>query len=208
MLAHKLRAVKKESVGTITFVGVTQVQSGTGTTLTIPLPSGTTTGDLMIATGLQGSTGTWSVASGWTLAMDNNQRFTAWKIAGASEPSGVFTASISAAHQGFIATYRNAAFDVAGLPSASGGSPATAPAITLTANNSTVLAAFTDRTSSTGSWTTPTGYSIVSANADSTAPSTSLFSKASVASGSSGTVTSTGTGATNSRGHLIGIKPA
>lgn len=184
----------------------------TASSITIPKPAGTTTGDLMIAvtasvTGIDftGDTG-WTQVSD-TLSGDMFMRI-AWKVATASEPSSysftVFGPKVVCG--GYIQTWRNAAFDVAGT--FFNGSPGTNPVVMpeVTPTGSAMLLGFVGGSVLGIGYTTPTGMTL--READNTyAPSVASFYEA-VVPGATGTRTSTPDTSAGHRGALIAIRKA
>jgi len=131
------------------FIASAQTQRTTsGSTLNISKPSGTIQGDLMVAFMSSGATlsdRTWSVPSGWTELVDQDDPpnfLAAYKVAGASEGSSyTFTMSSSASDiAGTILTYRNAAYDIIGSLSTN-SSTLTLASITASLGNSVLIAA-------------------------------------------------------------------
>lgn len=203
MRSHFLRAGR----GPIRFVDSAFTQAN-ASTLTMTLPT-YTTGDLLIAFAIDsGGTGgppVWTPASGWTEAHDSDGRMVAWKIAGASETNPGFVRGTTTGLGGHIMSFRSAAFDVVGVVSVA-GSPTVAPAITLSRNDSTVIAIFSSRATASQSYTTPTNYTLIAGDSDATLPGSTIFRRSGLNSGSTGTVSSTpSTG--NGVGLLVGIKP-
>jgi hypothetical protein len=101
--------------------------------------------------------------------------------------------------------FRNAAYDVIGSVSSTAANPV-APAITLSSNNSTVIACFVNISATypnTRSYSTPTDY----IEAFDTDNSLALFYMNNMPAGSSGTVTATATSGNLNRAFLIGLKP-
>jgi hypothetical protein len=203
----------KVAVTAPTWVGGETATSASGTTLVINKPSGTAENDLLVAICVRANTGgNWTGPSGWTEAADANGISVHYKTAGASEGSSyTFTASGTNVNFGIIMTFRNAAFDLVGSMSNLGNN-ITIPAITLSSNNSTVIAFA--RGSSTNNATDYGGeinndtYTYVYRDVTSKDTWTSITAiKEGVASGSTGTV-SAGAFSKDATGFLIGIKPA
>ena len=190
----------------ITFVAAAQGSTST-TSLVINKPTGTLQNDLMVVFIYTGNGASWTQPTGWTEVADTGSIAVAYKTAGASEGSSyTFTASKSGTNAGVIVTYRNAAYDVVGTVTTSTSSPLSIPAITLSANASTVLA-YVAASSTSSSWSTPTGFSSLSAMT--TPVSFGTFGKDNVSSGSTGTVSTTRTGqGIGQAAVLVGIKPS
>lgn len=211
MRSHFLRAVT-DNATEIQYIGVSSAVQTNGASVTCSVPSGAAAGDLLIAFANQiGSTTQYTTAppSGWTETVDTLGYFAGYLPAWDGTTSTyTFTKSNAAADpQVVILAFRNAAFDVQGTVSASAANPI-APAVTLTSNNSVVLACFinlqaTYPLSPARSFSTPTGYT----EAIDTDNSLAVFYKTNMSAGSSGTVQSTATSGTLNRGFLMGIKP-
>lgn len=199
--------------GGITFVATAQNYAPSTTSLVITKPTGTVSGDLMIAV-MSRSSGsgsrTWSPPAGWTqvlgtVASASPSMGIAYRIAGASEGANyTFTFSNTANLAGDIITYRGANYDAIGTVSTDSANPITATAVTV-ASGLLLAVYMSDAASVTLS--TPSGFSAVDANSDATAPSLAIFSKL-VSSGSSGTVDSTQTGGGVFNSILLSIKPS
>ena len=190
----------------ITLIASTTGSINSGTSLVINKPTGTTQGDLMVAFMYSSGGGTFTQPSGWTEVVDSGI-CVSYLVAGASEGSSyTFTASKSGVYIGAIVTYRNAVYDAIGTITTSTSTPLSIPAVTLSANGSTVLA-YVAASPTSSSWSTPTGFSSISAMT--TPASSGLFGQDGVSSGSTGTVSTTRTGqGVNQTAVLVGIKPA
>lgn len=203
MRNHFLKASAQRFGGRLAYIGVSSA-SATGASVSCSVPVGAQAGDLLIGVSTQrGSTSTLAMTppTGWTETLDDIGRWAGYLPAwDGTTTSYTFTKSASAANPiVVILAFRNADFDVQGTLSTSTTSPA-APSITLSSNNSVVIATFSSLLS-TATYTTPTGYTEVSDPAQGIA--VSYISN--VSAGATGTVTSTvSTG--NARGYLIGIK--
>lgn len=200
----------KVAVTTPTWIGGETATSASSTSLVINKPSGTAQNDLLVAICVRpGTSGTWTGPSGWTEAADANGISVHYKTAGASEGSSyTFTASSASVNFGIIMTFRNAAWDLIGTSAT--GNTITIPAITLSSNNSTVIAFA--REANTNIFTaeiTDTSYTYVYKDVTSSETYSSITAiKEGVASGSTGTVSAGTFSSSSSRGFLIGIKPA
>lgn len=192
-----------------TWVGGTTATTGTQSTIVIDKPSGTAENDLMVAIVVAAQTGrTWTGPAGWTEALDTAGIAVYYKTAGASEGSNyTFTCSSTAVHFGIIMTFRNAAWDLIGTTAT--GSTITIPAITLSSNNSIVIAYAREGTNQAVGDITDNSFTYVYKDVTSanTWPSITAI-KEGVASGSTGTVSAGTFANTSARGFLIGIKPA
>jgi hypothetical protein len=202
MLSHFLRAASSGP----TFIGYTYAiaASSSSTTVSVAVPTGAQAGDILVASGIAGSSSsTWTGGAGFTETLDTMSRYQGYLVwDGITSP---FTFTQSATGSGEMAVilmaFRNFSFDVQGALSSGSGSP-TAPAATLTSNNSIVIASF-NTVNGTASYTTPAGFTEIY---DSSA-GLATFYKSGVASGSTGTVTSNASNGGNHRGNLVGLKP-
>jgi len=178
--------------GTITNLTPTKTQnSSSSTTISINVPAGTVAGDVMVAFLLSASgSGTWTTPAGWTVGASGVGRGIFYRIAGHNEPASyTFTASNNNLNQGYIVTYENAIWGGISAASAT-ATPTVAPSVTTTSTNSMVVA-FYSTTNSLVTFTTPTSYTALDSDSDSTAGSSALFYRVYAAAGATGTATST-----------------
>lgn len=126
--------------GSITYIGSTSFSPASATSVTLTMPAGVQVGDLLcVIIGRQPNTQTISPPPGWTVDLDLNagggpdrRYYVATKLAGASEPSAVFTFSGSGNTAAALLAYRGASTVTTGTPySASSATTAVAPAITM-----------------------------------------------------------------------------
>lgn len=152
-LHHRLRAVRRE----IEFIASASANSSISP-LTINKPSGVVAGNLLVAVLIHGDTGVWTQLSGWTEATESDTNPTIsiqYRVAEASDGASYsFECSNSKELTGVILAFRNAAFDVVGA-FAESTSPVLAPSISVSFNNS-VLLAVAGTTSSSVGFTFPT----------------------------------------------------
>lgn len=210
MLHHFLRAVGKRKVE---FVASATGSNGSGEIVTINKPSGTQSGDIMVFVGgsAAGANRSWTQLSGWTEIIDPGVPPTLgvqYRVADGTEGSSFsFTGTFAGnALVGGIATFRYGAYDTVGsVGTAGSGGNCTAPQITVSQNNSMLLAAFANQSSS-GTFTTPTG--MTSAFSSTGAGSCALFYQ-SVNSGASGSRSSDPAGTSGAvAGVLLSLKPS
>lgn len=210
---HGLRAAAGGVTAGITFIAV-GTGTNSGATVVANKPTGTDVDDLMVAFMCNNAAGgrLWSPPSGWTAVVNQNASpniSVCYKVAGASEPSTyTWTLSGSATSNVIvIATYRGAVYDTVGtISTALSGSVQTAPAITLAASNSTILAFFCSSDGAT--WSSPSS-GLTSRFSFSAGPGLVLYSEDNLASGSTGTRSATISATTGNEGCLlVGIKPA
>jgi hypothetical protein len=215
MLHHFLRAIPQASPAEeIEYIGFSSAVQTSGASVTCSVPSGAVAGDLLIAFANQiGSTTQYTMTppSGWIETVDTRGYFSGYiSNYDGTTSTYTFTKSNTAADpQIIMVAFRNAAFDVQGAVSASGSASPTAPAVTLSENESCVLACFINLQNSyplspARSFSTPTNYTEILDTDNSLA----VFYRTNMSAGSSGTVQSTATTGTLNRGFLIGLKPA
>jgi hypothetical protein len=210
MLHHFLRTVRKKN---IEFVAAATGSTASGTSVTVNKPTGTATGDIMFFVGgsAAGANRNWTQLTGWTEIFDEGNSPSLgiqYRVVDGSEgASFTFTGNFSGnALVAGIATFRNAAYDVIGsIGTASSGGNCTAPQITVTQNNSFLLAAFANQ-NDTGTFPAPTGMS--TAFSSTGAGSCALFYE-SINSGASGSRSSNPNGSSGEvSGVLFSIKPS
>lgn len=198
------------------YVATAQTHNGATSTNTVVInkPTGTQSGDLMIAF-MAGGLGaiTWSGDTSWTAVTDQNalpNLRVAYKVAGGSEGSSyTFTASASTSHlTGCIVTYRGAAYNTIGsIGTAAAGGNCTAGAVTVSVDNSILLAAFANRATSV-TFPAPSGMSLLTEYTGSSNTDWAIFSQ-SINAGSSGTKSCNPSSASGEvAGVLLSIKPA
>ena len=213
MLATKLLGAS--STASVGYIASAKAQTtSTSTTITIDKPTGTVENHLMLAIVCTDSgTVTWTHPSGWTEVLDQGAQPSlsiAYKVAGASEGANyTFTSSANRRLGGAILTFSSAAYDAVGtISTTTTGGVQTAPAITLSSNNSAIVACFFRSVPST-TWSSPSA-GLVSAETDSdiTQPSFAIYYQTDLSSGSTGTRVAT---PSNSTGIfacvLLGLKP-
>jgi hypothetical protein len=180
--------------------------SGTGTTVVVNKPTGTVSGDLLVAVMISDAGPAWTQPAGFTEVLDVvSAPFggASWKAAGGAEPSTyTFTADAPHVLVAALLCFRNAAFDTIGAPGANTVAPP-AGSITLSGEGLTlaVFAANNDGVT----FSTPTGCTPVIADSDTAKPSIALFRKA-VAAGATPIISSVSSPSRVSRGLQIGIK--
>lgn len=212
MLSHMLRPAYQRFNNAITLISFSSNNTSSVAANTVTKPTGVIEGDLLVAfmAGDTGASQTWTQPSGWTEVIDKGSTpniAISYKVATDSEPAD-YTFTFSAANSNYvvIVAYRNAVYDTVGTFS-SATDPIVAPAITVAANNSVLLAFYARGNSTNTTWTTPTGMSIVVLDNSGVSPSCGLFSQ-SVNSGSTGTRSSSGGSTSRVSGILMAIKPA
>jgi hypothetical protein len=204
MISHMLRAASSGP----TFIGYTYAiaASSASTTVDVAVPTGASTGDTLIACVLGGKgTDPFSTISNpsFTQFKDVDARYGGRLTWNGSSSPFTFTQSVTGTGtlQVILMAFRNCSFDADGLLGAEAATPS-APSVTLTSSNSIVIACYS-RTNSTTTYSTPTDYTKIYDSGTGLA----TFYKTRVASGATGTVSSTASSGTTSRGFLIGLKP-
>lgn len=193
-----------------TFIASAKAQDATNSlTVVINKPLGTIDGDLMIAyVSGTSSAPTWTPPAGWTGINTNGGAWFGYKIAVSEGASYTFTCNTSATQSGFILTFRNVSYDLAGTYSPA-ANPSVTPSITVTKDNSIeVVIAITQAGGTGQTYTAPAGFNQLDFDSDSTAPSWAVFSKL-VNAGATGTVSITGTNGAlaNQRSIQLALSP-
>lgn len=184
------------------FVASSKNQTAATTTLTLTVPSGRQSGDILIAA--VGASGTVTYTAPWTERLDSQSRGVYTTVSGGTETSVVVTASGSTNLSGICLVYRYADFDVIGTVSGILLSPQ-APEINITYDNS-ILIGIPGTTSASTSYTAPAGFSAsIDSDSDATAPSWNCYPKL-VNKGLTGIQTFTGS-ANTGRAYMFGLKP-
>jgi hypothetical protein len=183
----------------------TAVQNTASTTISINAPASVANGDLLILLVISNN-GTWTAPSGWTewLASANN-RAIYYRYASFEPTSYTITQSASQTSSATMVAYRGAAIDVMGTIGAL-ATPSVAAAITTTANNAYVFD-FVGVNTASLTFTTPTGYTALTSDSDTTSPSYGLFYITQATAGTTGTVSSTPSGGNTARSTLFSIIP-
>jgi len=182
----------------------TAVQNTAATTITINVPSGVINGDLLVLM-VMSDNGLWTTPSGWTVWFANsNNRAIFYRTASSEPASYTITQSNSDTSSACMIACSNAAIDVMGTIG-SFNSPSVAPSITTTANDAFVFD-YIAVNSASRTVTTPTGFTSVASDSDSTSPSYALFYKTQATAGATGTVSATVSG--SMRSTLFSIIPA
>lgn len=196
-------------------VSATSAEKGfAGTSLVINKPSGTTSGDTLVALMSGTSATTWTGDTGWTERLDEaagGGLRIAELTAGGSEPSSyTFTASGAGVAIGQIICLRGVSFDtIAGATTAITGNGNIAMSAITSAGGIILALVATENQSGTITHSTPSGMYKIATSINSTAsrPAVSSFWQ-NVDAGSTGTRTTTVSGAADgSSGILIGYKP-
>jgi hypothetical protein len=205
MISHMLRAAGAGP----TFIGYTYAAaaSSASTTVDVAVPSGAITGDILIACAI-GSVGDdpFSEISSpsFTQLKDAAARYAGRVTWDGSSGPFTFTQDLSGGGgilQVILMAFRAGSYDVIGSLGSESATPS-APSITLSQGNSVVIATYSDD-NSLASYSTPTDYTEIYDSGTGIA----TFYKTRVASGATGTVSSTASSGNKNRGFLIGLKP-
>jgi hypothetical protein len=180
------------------------------TSFNISMPSGIQQNDLLLVvfvTELLTAGARATPPLGWTEVLDNIGRSLNWKIASASEPASyTFSYSTNTRFSAFAICIRNAVFDLVGTIGAN-ANPNVAPSISLSAQDSVLFCHNSNGATASISWTTPTGFQLLNNDSNATQPSSALFYKTNVGSGTTGTVSVTPSSG-GGRGFLFAAKPS
>jgi hypothetical protein len=199
MLSHLLRAAPKtkgiEVVATTTFYS-TAITSA----LTMTKPTGTATGNLMVAwLTKSGGSDTYAQPTGWTELIDigtlNNSFMLAYKVANGSEPADYTWTTTGTSFNnkaGNIITFANATYDSSA--GASSNTTTTAPSRTASFNNSWLL--LIGRSLVGSATITFSGATTIVSDSDANNPS-SVVQYIAVNAGSTGTTAGTYSTSTN-----------
>ena len=183
----------------------TAVQNTASTTITINVPSGVANGDVLVLMVLSNGGGTWTTPSGWTVLVASSQNRAIYYRVASSEPTSyTVTTGSSVTLSACMVACTDAVIDAGGTVGSS-GSPSIAAAITTTANNAFVFD-FVGVNSASITFTTPTGYTALASDSDSTSPSYALFYTTQTTAGTTGTVSSTPSSG-NARSTLFSVIP-
>lgn len=157
------------------FVAAASTQNASSSTsLVINKPTGTASGDLMIAVMSIPANSTWTGGTDWTEVADqgsNPSLRVAYKVAGGSEPASyTFTSSANNTGSGTILTYRYAAYDTIAGAFTTGANPLLISSITSTQGQSVLIAAGA-RSATSVTLGTPVGMTARATDNDATSPS-------------------------------------
>lgn len=193
------------------FVGTASAETVTGGSVTVNKPTGTTSGDLLIAVMSAGSNNqTWTGDTGWTEAADSGllpDLRVAYKVAGGSEPSTyTFTGSFGAgSRSAIILTVRGLSYtSIGAFGTIQTTSPVTVSASLTTTVSPAVLLYLAGSSGATTSWTTPTDMNYINQEIGSSGSSTIIFSQYTTAAASTAfTKSSTYTGTDRSNAIIV-----
>lgn len=181
----------------------------TTSSLSIPVPTGTAEGDLMIAVVGTNNLSSINTPTGWTrqrdFGRDNPEMVVFSRVAGASEPADYAFTSSFGTISGTILTYRGASyFDSADVDDLDSSSPAVAESVLSVPDDYSVwiIAAVSD---GTNDFAAPAGFTVRSENL--TSPSLIVCDKY-ITSGSTGTQSITFSGTSASAVISVVISPA
>ena len=208
----------------VTYRAAATANNGAGTTtLSLGMPTGTTTNDIMIAViSVRGGSGvTVTVPAGWAFINEQNtstpmKNVMYYKIATSTDAGPYdFTFSVANKASGVIASYSGVdtaqPIDVNNSQTNTSSTTLTAPSLTTTVANSMLVAGYGTATSTTmagGSGMNIRGYDASTGNGGTSRTTTGLQDVLQPAIGASGAKTMTaGSGAINA-GNIIALRPA
>jgi hypothetical protein len=199
MLSHFLRAATPKTNPIAVVATTTFFTSAVTSSLTMTKPTGTASGNLMVAWLTKGGgSDTYTQPSGWTELIDvgaaNNSFMVAYKVAGASEPADYTwtTTNTGQNKAGNIITFRNATYDSSA--GASNNLTTTAPSRTASFNNSWLILIGRSRVAS--ATITFSGATTIVSDSDANLPS-SVVQYIAVNAGATGTIAGTYSTATD-----------
>lgn len=179
----------------IALVNTTSVsQTTNSTTISVNVPSGVVNNNLLILVVTSGSsTNTWTIPTGWTgwgTVLSGRRIF--YRYANSEPASYTVTQSTSTSASAYMLAYSGANIDAIGSWS-SAASPTVAPAITTGLDNAIVFDFASVSGGGTGNITfsTPTNFTPLVSDSDSSAPSTAIFYRNKLTAGGTGTASST-----------------
>jgi Domain of unknown function (DUF1929)/Bacterial Ig domain/Kelch motif len=203
----------------ITFRAASAAANGTGTSLVVPKPTGTATGDVLLASVAVRGVPAIAAPAGWSLVRTDPRgtilkQAVYVKVAGATEPASyMWTFSVSKPAAGGISAF--AGVDTASPVNASGGqanlsaAAVTAPSVTTTAANTMLVALY--GYAPLAGLTPPAGmterWEIGSAPGTTNPVVSEAATALQAAAGATGTRTATASKAVNSVGQLVALRP-
>jgi hypothetical protein len=156
MLANYLKGATK-SLPLYTSYSINS--AATGTSLTIDVPAGAASGDLLIVFVVGAAAATWSAPSGWTFNTPGSGRYRGWIYYDGLASSYTFNTNTSTAIiVGAIICIKNADIDVAGAISATSVQNPIAPSITISKNDAIVFGCASLTTTNGNGWDGPSGW--------------------------------------------------
>lgn len=190
----------------LSLVGAKSTPTATASTSIVgSMPANVQSGDVLIAVMVGANSATWTQPGGWSEAVDDSNIAISTRTAGGSEPSSyTFTASASTTATVTILAFRGCTYDGIGAFGAYGSSGAptiTAPSRTQVGGGITLAICYV--LVSGGTFTTPTGCSLISAYSVSGFGSTIyVYSKAANA-GATGNISNVGSNGAGLHGRAI-----
>jgi hypothetical protein len=155
MLHHALRGIQKGPAAPVYVSNNTASKTSATSTLDLTKPASVAVGDLLIAVLVANATGGWTTLSGWTrLVNDIPDPSTSYqyRIADGTEPSTISFNCGTTRACGILMRFTGAASTYVGTTSSGTGTSHVAPSVTITKDNSLVLAIFTSDQAGT-TWT-------------------------------------------------------
>lgn len=175
------------------------------TTLTLPRPPGVRSGNTMVVVAINNGSSLWTSPAGFTERLDANGRMLSTRVAAAGEAVDYSFTTTSGALSGFILNtrlqYAVASASVSGVASGA----ITLSSITMPAAG-WLFAFFSNPTNTVTNWTVPAGMTLLLTDTTATAGTWALFVEK-VASGATGTRSSTATPDVGGRGFMFGLTP-
>lgn len=200
----------RAAVRTIQYIGQVSGNNSTVGSLALSVPTGTQTGDLLVAFGYSASAGSsWSATGGgWTITNGTNTtapRLTAFYRVADATTSFTFAQNSGTADIGVtLMTFRNASFDVVSTL-ATAADPIVIPSVTASLNNSMQVITAGGNTNYPAS--TPSGFTQVYLdNGGGNQPDYGVYYKEKISAGATGTVSVDMTGSANTSGMQIVLK--
>ena len=199
---HFLRAVVRQTE--IINPAPTVQTSVSGATLTVNYPSGLIVGaQLIMFLDAQDPATTYVAITGWTKVADANGSAHYTRTVDGSEPSSITFTAIATGRCGTIIQIIGGTYDLVGADAATSGTPI-APSITATAPGILFGFFFNHGSGTAQTFTTPAGMTPLVSTSSATTSSFAIFTQ-SIASGATGTRTSTVSG-NNANARLLAVK--
>jgi hypothetical protein len=179
---------------------------------TIDKPSSVSENDFLLFTGVAqtASDNVWSTPTGFTEVLDLVGRLVSYKTATASEPNTYSitdpTTSLSNNVDCALLCFRNASLDTVGVLGDAGMGTAIAPSITVSEDNSILLAIFTHNSTDDDILSVPQGFTTIYKRAAGDRPMVAIFYKFVNAGATGDVITENNVTYVGARGMLISIK--
>lgn len=188
------------------------LSKSTGGTLSVPVPTGTVSGDVLLIAVTVGSSSTLPATPSGLTALDSGTTgpsYGSWyRICDGTEPASysfTVTKPASATARSYSGANTTTPINAHGTPNKTATASATATSITTTTNGCEIVFFNGDATSGL-TFTLPTGFANTASNT--TGISSVSCDKSQTTAGATGTVTGTWSGANNNWSQLIALAPA